>query len=216
MPQGAWKEVLRELDEAEGRAQAQQRMAKSLGTNRRQNPPQTRQGEEQEQRVILTRTMYGACIGHMNRNRHWQITVDILERMIAMGIPPDEFCVKAGVKACSMDGQWEKALDLLRDMEKGRDRTVAGARQGANGTPSTLASNTAAVATVETGIKPNSRSVEPLREPWEAAVKVVGRVRDVGWMPAVATYNSAMTTCSKSKRWREVLELLREMRQTVR
>ena len=96
------------------------------------------------------------------------------------------FINNATISACEKGGQWEKALELLREMS---DRGIE---------PNVI-SYSAAISACEKGSQ------------WEKALDLLREMSDRGIEPDVISYSAAISACEKGGQWEKALDLFQEM-----
>jgi pentatricopeptide repeat protein len=101
-------------------------------------------------------------------------------------ITPNVISYNAAISACEKSGQWEKALELLREMD---NRIIK---------PKVI-SYCAAISACEKGCQ------------WEKALELLREMDKRGIKPDVISYNAAISACQKGGQWEKALGLLREM-----
>jgi pentatricopeptide repeat protein len=102
--------------------------------------------------------------------------------MIDRGIDPDVITFSAAISACTTGGQWEKALDLFREMQsRGIDPDVI--------------TFSAAISACEKGRQ------------WEKALDLFREMQSRGIDPNEITYNATIAACFNAERYSEALNL---------
>lgn len=167
----------------------------------------------------------------------WVLVLGLMAEMRAEGVAPDAFTFTTAIAACGKAGQWERALDLLEEMEGGWQPQEEGAQRGTVAiAPNVAAINAAISACARAGeagralgllrrmaareggglvgsIRIND-GLEGQDKSDSTSSTLRGEASEEGpaWPAADSvSFNSAMEACAVSGRWQEGATLLSRM-----
>lgn len=169
----------------------------------------------------VTLFMYSSLLRILASNRRWQEALGVLERMLAGGMIPDQYCLAAALEACSKAGQLDRALELLQKAKRSKwvldcfCYAIVITACSRNGNLDQAVNVLREMRSV--GVTPSAVSYRDLiaacgnSGKWEQALVLLGEMPAAGIAPDVSHYSSAITACGKSGEFEEAVTILEEM-----
>ncbi|CAN0132135.1 unnamed protein product [Ectocarpus sp. 4 AP-2014] len=178
-----WRGVMRELEEAE-----------TVEAKFGEAEKRTTGGSDGR----VSSHAYNSCLMHLAKCSRWREAMAVFERMWARGVTPNSFCLNATLEACMAAGEWKRCLGLL-ERAKGAGLEV------------NEISYNICIAACGSG-KQWQKALGLLRE-LEAAGRAGAVVPGgrVPLRPTVGTYGATMRALGMSGKWRESMEVFREL-----
>ena len=168
------------------------------------SPGQWRKATELLGRMVKGDRARGLSVGGGGRGGE-----ALAERHATLLLPcPDAYSFASAITACGGSGQFEMALEILRDM-----RVSAGIRPTPVVYNAAIAALVRAVNRLDAASAAGDGAGASTTESWKHARALLVEMRDdVGIEPTVETYNAVLAVCQRAGAWEGALKVLEEMK----